>query len=204
MGTYATDLRGEIPPLIRNLVYLFALDQEKDFPTFFSSLILLISSFLLALIAICKKKGGDRYHPSWSGLSVIFLYLSMDETIELHERLSPIFKAIFNTSGLLTYAWVIPYGVFLVIFMIAYFKFTMNLPSLTRKRFVLAGAIYVFGAVVVDMLGGHYRETYGNGVVYHLYTTMEEVLEMGGIVLFIHALMEYMGNYLKGFRLGIK
>lgn len=190
-------------PAIRHLVYLFALDQEKNVPTFFSSLILLFSALLLALIAACKKKELDGYPPSWTGLSVIFLYLSMDEFVELHERLSPLAKALFNTSGLLTYAWVIPYGIFLVIFAIVYFRFTMNLPAITRKRFILAGAIYVFGAVVVDMLSGYHRETYGNGVGYHLYTTVEEVLEMGGIILFIDALMEYMGSNLKKFQLRI-
>ncbi len=49
------------------------------------------------------------------------------------------------------------------------------------------------GAGVVELLGGDYAFLHGReGLVYALVTTVEEICEMLGIVIFIYALLLYM------------
>src|SRR5215208_5096619 len=66
---------------------LFDLDKEANVPTLYSSVTILFCAGLLALIAGARKKGGKRDYLYWAGLAVIFLFLSVDETAGLHERL---------------------------------------------------------------------------------------------------------------------
>ena len=53
--------------------------------------------------------------------------------------------------------------------------------------------MFVTGAVVVEMSTDWYDdEDLLNTLPYNLWNTLEEGLEMGGVVLFIYALLEYM------------
>jgi hypothetical protein len=54
------------------------------------------------------------------------------------------------------------------------------------------------------MITGRYAELYGYNVTFHVIATVEELLEMTGIVIFIYALMSYIDTELKGLRLSIK
>jgi hypothetical protein len=62
-----------------------------------------------------------------------------------------------------------------------------------RRLFILAGLIYLSGAIVIETVGGHYVTVWGHDSIrYVLCTTAEEFLEMIGIVVFIYALLKYM------------
>ena len=62
--------------------------------------------------------------------------------------------------------------------------------------FVISAAIYVSGAIGFEMLGA--REYYNSGdemtLLYSVFYTIEELLEMLGIGCFIYALVSYMVN----------
>lgn len=101
-------------------------------------------------------------------------------------------KVIFNTSGLLNYACVIPYGTIIIIIAITYFKFMMRLPKPILKRFIVAGILFVFGAVSMEILSGMHLEKYGNKTLTNtLMYSFEELLEMSGSVVFLYALVSY-------------
>ena len=62
---------------------------------------------------------------------------------------------------------------------------------------IAAGAIFVGGAIGVEMLGGHWFVTQGrDNVTYVALQTLEETMEMMGIVVFIYALAEYLDEHL--------
>ena len=114
----------------------------------------------------------------------------------------PVRSALDITSGLLFFAWVIPYGIALFIFLAAYLKFTIELPARTRLLFVSAGCIYVTGAIGFELLGGHHYALYGQeNLMYIVLSTSEELFEMGGIVVFVHALLSYVSLELKDLRI---
>jgi hypothetical protein len=184
------------------LVPLFDVGREANVPTLYSSLALLFCATLLALIAYASKHRGQRNAIYWLGLAVIFLLLAVDETAALHERLIEPVRTALNLSGYLYFAWVVPAGLALIAFLLAFAKFIIQLPGRTRFLFILAGAIYVTGAIGFELLGAQQFEIYGHAktVPYAILVTIEELLEMMGVVVFIHALMTYIGSNLSNLR----
>nr|WP_158651823.1 hypothetical protein [Marinobacterium profundum] len=113
---------------VYGLVSLFDFNAEKNIPTLYSSIALVFASILLLFISIIHRNKHEPYF-LWGVLSFIFLFLSIDEISSIHENLGTPTRDFFGASGLLYYAWVIPYGVFLVVFLISYFKFLLVLPK---------------------------------------------------------------------------
>jgi len=181
----------------RMLVLLFDFDTEVNIPTLYSSFSLVIASFLLFIIASSHRRA-DSIQYYWFGLAVIFLFLAVDEIASVHERISAPVRDILDTSGFLYYAWVIPYGIALTIFVAIYFKFLVRLPKNIMFLFVISGAMFVTGSIGFELLGGRHAEMYGeNNFMFCLLYTCEELLEMLGIVIFIHALLLYIASELK-------
>jgi hypothetical protein len=65
----------------------------------------------------------------WIILSIIFLFLSVDNISSIHERLATPTRYLLGTSGFLYYAWVIPYSMALCVFVPLYSKFLLSLPK---------------------------------------------------------------------------
>ncbi len=99
---------------IFGLIPMFNLNSEENIPALFSTLLLLFSSILLALIAFAVKKSSAPHFYYWLGLSLIFLFLSMDESLSIHEGSTRPLRKALDTSGPLFYAWVIPYSIALL------------------------------------------------------------------------------------------
>lgn len=186
---------------VHGLTRLFSFSAEKNIPTLFSSLALILSAALLLVIATTHKKLKASYLP-WLGLTFVFLFLAIDETASIHEKLTLPVRESLNTSGFLYFAWVIPYGIALAILWALYSKFLINLPRRTMILFFISGLIYVSGAMGLEMIGGLRADLHGSDdLVYLLIVTCEEFLEMLGIVIFIYALLLYMAEHLKGLRI---
>ena len=88
-------------------IRLFDLNREENIPTWFSSLLLILNAFILAIIAIRTKAQQGPYYTQWFVLAAIFLYLSVDETAQLHEMVVKRVPLAFNLSGYLYFAWII-------------------------------------------------------------------------------------------------
>ncbi|WP_418639061.1 hypothetical protein [Winogradskyella sp.] len=188
----------------RLLVKLLNVNLEANLPTYFSALVLLGDAILLAFIALGNKaKGGYFWH--WVGMSAIFVFISLDEMIQIHEQLRAPMEALFNTSGLLYFAWFIPYLALVIILGIAYFKFMMHLPKKILKLFILAAVLFIGGAVGMEMLGGMHAEIHGEDTLtYALMYNFEEFLEMSGGAVFFYALLYYIEISFKKLRLRFK
>ncbi len=177
---------------INNVVRLFDLDGEANIPSWFSSLILLLSSLLLFVIAI-SQRNSPRDFLAWSILSAVFLFLSVDEAAMIHEMLINTIKRVFNLSGIFYNAWVIPYGLAAIAGAVLYLPFLRRLPGSVVTFFVIGGIIFISGAVVIEMFEGRYEATHGtSNLMYDLYVAVEEFLEMTGISIFIYALLRYL------------
>lgn len=177
---------------IFGIIPMFTLNREQNIPAFYSSLTLLFCGLLLAIIAAGKKKNRGAYLYHWAGLSALFVFLSMDEALAIHEGTTRPLRSALNTGGLLFYAWVIPYAIGLVILGLVYFKFFAHLPRKTLILFLIAFIVFVSGAIGMELIGGPIDWQYGrDSPLYALVSTIEEVLEMSGVVIFIYALLAY-------------
>jgi len=181
----------------RYLTQILNMDVEKNFPTWYNSLSLLLCSSLLFIISIAKRKLKDPFFYHWIFLSILFFLMSTDEMIQLHEQvISPIRNSL-NTGGFLYFAWVIPAFIFGLLFLMAYLKFIVKLDSKTKILFIISGFVYAFGAMGFEIISGKYVFEFGkNNLTYSLITTVEETLEMVGLILFTYALLNYLSTQL--------
>lgn len=200
-------------PVLGELLKLINLGSDTGVPAWYSSLALLLCSALLAVIAFAKRRHGDRHALRWASLALIFLYLSADEMLRLHERASdkvvqPVFKYLgMEASGLLNYPWIALYAPLVLVFALAYFGFWLALPAKTRILFLIAAALFVGGGIGVEAFNALYDSLYGRGdLVAAMMTHLEELFEMLGVVVFIYALMFYAASdpRLRDLRVGIR
>jgi hypothetical protein len=185
----------------------FDLNKERNFPTYYQGVTLLGCAVLLALIAVYKWKQRDRFRVGWAGLVGVFVVLSMDELCELHEQMHVMLDergVVF--SGVLHYSWVVPALIMGMVFGLAYLRFLWHLPVAIRWRFALAGVVYAFGAVGMEMIAADYDQKVGgdNNLIFQLINNLEECLEMSGIALFILALLRYMADTMPPLKISIE
>ena len=125
-------------------------------------------------------------------MSIVFLYLSVDETAIIHEMSIKPLRSMLHASGPFYYAWVIPGAICTGIFALMYWKFLLHLPSRTRFLYVCAGMVYVGGAIGIETLSAMYAVVHGeNNFTYRLISTLEETFEMLGLVIFLNANLHY-------------
>ncbi|MGB0911521.1 MAG: hypothetical protein ACPGYT_14255 [Nitrospirales bacterium] len=185
---------------IYGLVKLFYLDEERNIPTSFSTLLLLFASLLLAVIMGLEKQQAESRLIYWAILSFGFLFMAADEVLSIHERWTePVRELLGNGNlGIFYYAWVIPYFILILILVPLFLRFLIRLPTKTKFAFVIAGAIYIAGSMGVELIGGYYAEMHGRfNLTYSMIVTVEESLEMGGVILFIWALLSYISDNYK-------
>jgi len=191
---------------VYGLVPLFNFDTESNVPTWYSSVALFMCSLLLGIIAYQKKIEMDRYRSYWIALSLIFLYLSIDEASQIHEesmKLIGLFPQL-NSGGIFYFSWTI-IGIPLVsIFILFYIKFLINLPAKTRFLFLISGVLYVGGALGMELIDGWYASINGKqNLMYAMMTTLEETLEMLGVALFFYSLLSYIHLYVNEITINI-
>ena len=176
----------------KHYVEFFGVSGEGKLPTFYSGVTMLIAAALLGFISMrVPARGVFRAH--WAALGVIFMLLAMDEMVQIHELSTRITREFFGiTSGPLYHAWVIPAMVFLAFMAVAYGRFLWKLPRRSSVLFVVAGVVYVGGALGMEMVDSAYLAARGHDLGYGVLATLEEVGEMSGIVIFIYALMDHL------------
>ena len=178
-----------------NLYVVFDLWAEASIPSWYSITLLLACTALLAVIAGAKRAVADRYARHWLGLALIFLALSIDDAADLHGQSSYKLREMFETGGFLTYAWVIPGAIACVAVGLAYLRFLTDLPPSVRWRFLVGGALFIAGALVMEMIEARYDSQYGvENMPYRIMVAIEESLEMSGLVIFISALLAYLSS----------
>ena len=185
---------------------LFNLDRELNFPTWYSAFNLGFCALLLKIIALGKQQQGDRHARDWRLLSIIFGLLAIDEVVSIHEILIiPEVSEALNLPWFLHSMWVIPGTVFVVWFVRRFSKFLNHLPPRSQQQFVMAACLYVGGALVMEMVGSYFAESIGQQhIVYAAIATVEEILEMAGIIAFLYALLYYVSQWTPKLNLQLK
>jgi len=172
----------ELPWLV---FQLFDLDQENNLPTWYGAFLLSGSSALLWIIAHTKSAEGERWSRHWYVLALGFLLLSLDEVAGIHETL----------NSMIDLTWAVPGGIAALAIGLAFIPFLLDLPASTALRFVLAGVVYLLGAAALEIVGNSMVVNgFEDTLKYEMYVIVEEGLEMIGVILFIHTLLQYMSR----------
>jgi hypothetical protein len=174
-------------PAVEDLVELFSLSYEANLPTWYASSLLFACGILLTAIAADVAARGGHRRRHWIGLAVGFFVMSLDEAIEMHEHLG----GLIGTGGPLYFDWVIPAVLVVAGLALVYVPFLRELPPRRRRQFVIAGAVYLGGAVLAELPLGWWTEHAGtDNPTYAMIDWVEETLELAGASLFLLALAE--------------
>jgi hypothetical protein len=169
--------------VVETIVGLFSLSYESNVPTWYASSLLLVCALVLSAIA----SDASTFRRHWWGLAAGFLVMSIDEAVELHEHAG----GHLDLGGVLYFDWVIPAVALLVVLAALYLPFVRALPARRRRWFVAAGAIYVGGAVGLELPLGWWTDHWGaESAGYALIDWVEETLELAGVSTFLLALVE--------------
>jgi hypothetical protein len=193
---------------LRGIAHFLNVSEERNLPTAFAVMLLAIATLLLAAVFLMESRRGGEMLRYWVVLTCGFLWMTADEAMSFHERvMRPMRRLLGNEDlGLFYYAWVVP-ALALVAVLGAFFaKFLLRLPSPTGRRFLIAGTLFLSGAIGLELFGGRFDEKYGvnelmaageTGLImiqYSALATVEESLEMAGIIFFIWSLLWYLAN----------
>lgn len=176
------------------LIPTWDFNTEGNIPTLFTTFTFLIAGLLLSLITHTKYKASQAYL-AWLILAWVFLFLAMDEATSIHERIGSLFRSQTNTSGIFNISWVIPYGIAAAIFGISYARFLLRLPRRIAAIFSISGIVFVTGAIGIELVGGAIKIQSGDkSLSYALLYTLEESLEMLGVIAFVYGLLSYISS----------
>ena len=95
-----------------------------------------------------------------------FVVMAFDEGWSIHETLVNPIRSLLGSSrlGIFYFAWVVP-GIAIVLALGLYFLgFLRRLPGLTRRQFILAAALFLGGAIGME-LPGEIRYTLVHGQI---------------------------------------
>ncbi|HIG70042.1 MAG: hypothetical protein ABGX04_07690 [Myxococcales bacterium] len=168
-----------------------SLSVEQNLPTWFSSILIFFCALLIAAISFAQDGHGAEHWRHWRGLACVFVYISLDEAVELHEELN----LLLDTDGIFHFGWTIPFGVLVIALSIIYWRFLWQLPTKTRRRFILAGTLYVGGALGVELPLGYWTDLHGDeNLTYALIDWVEESMEICGMSVFAWALANFLAS----------
>lgn len=170
----------------------FDLGVEPSVPTWFSSVVLLLDGLLLLLIARATRVASGRFAGLWLLLGLVFIVLSADEAAQFHEMIDTEVPRWLRLQGVPVLPWVLAAGAFAVLVAVVHVPLLLALPRLFAWLFLLAGALFVGGAVGMEIAGGLAVERFGVASLPHIAArSAGEALEMAGSILFFHALARY-------------
>ena len=200
---FVTAQSGSSPHEVR-LAQFFYVDGERNIPTAFSVLLLMMASVLLAVVTRLEHRSARPFVGHWAALSAGFALMAVDEGWSFHEKLNGPVRALLgnNDLGAYYYAWVVPAIVLVALLTLFFLRFLLQLPTRTRVAFLVAAFFYVGGAVGIELLEGRFDEVHGDrNLVSGLLATVQETGEMVGVIVFVWALLRYLGTHYGDLRL---
>jgi len=174
----------------------FDLGHEPSIPAYFSALLILASAVMLAFLAQTDQHPQRPHRLNWAFLAVVMLALSIDEVVMFHEMGNAMMQ-MTAMGDWLYFAWVIPGGCVALVVALINVRFLLRLPRRTGKLMILAGAVFVAGAVGMELVASVIfsaaeDEIAAQATLSHIASqSVEELLEMIGTGIFLFALFDY-------------
>jgi hypothetical protein len=186
-------------PVALGFVPLFNVDFENNVPTFVAFGLLLCSALTCAWTSALES-ARPRHRRTWAILSLVFLFLAADEALSLHEQLGDFMHARFDGLGLPLFAWVLPYGLAVLLAGAYLLRWFLELERPLQVSLLVSGGIFLFGAIGLEFVAsGLYTSLPEDREVYRtlsidLLATVEEACEFIGVSLFLHTMVKRLGG----------
>jgi hypothetical protein len=172
---------------------VFNLNSESSFATWYSSMQLLCIALLSLIFVLGYRRRHSTSRKTLSILPLLFLFLSIDEIAQIHEKLGKLSdyllaggtreNSIFHQTGI----WMLVLGVPFIIFFLVWTS-SLSLKKVFASseifwRFVIGMGVFLFGALGFETLSNFANP--GNALV--MVIVFEEGLEMFGATLMLWA-----------------
>jgi len=182
---------------VARLMHRLDLGFEPSLANWYSSVAMLACAGLILVIAVHKRRSGESYAAHWYGFSGLMLLLAVDENVMLHELANRTLNQWLGGRGILHYTWVVPGALFTLLVTLLYLGFLRHFGPRMRWLLISSGAVFVSGALGMEMVEGVLVEEYGLADLrFTLALAIEEGLEMLGIVLLVYSLLDYIERHL--------
>ena len=172
---------------------LVNLDAERTIPSWFSSIQLCVIG-LVFLHFTFNVPFLQTYQRLFALMSLGFIFMSLDENISIHERITYRYQDVEwlprfqGNHGI----WISVYLVIAVIFLLVNLKPMLTLIKQyphNARIFVLGGALFVAGGLLMEIIGYYLVGEEGPGLAYYLEVTIEEFLEMAGASVMLYSIL---------------
>ena len=165
---------------------------ERNPSTWFSGLLLAVAG---ALAFVVGRGRSDAAR--WNLVAALLWLLSVDEVASFHERLG----GIPVIPGVGSRGWV-GAGVLLVgVVAVKLVPWAAAQDTSLRVALFAGSAVFIAGAIGFEVLSGNHEVTHGPDTTYWALATIEENLEMLGVLLVVKGLLDHLAT--TGRRLGI-
>lgn len=176
----------DIVPVPHIITRRFILIDEHTVAAWYSSLLLFTAAILLGVIVHLNGMHASL-RSRWRVLAIVFLFLSMDEAVALHETIPMLLLKLGIDTQWMYFgaAFVVVLGIYLI-------RWFRSFDSRMRKILLLSAVMFVGGALGVETLSGVVARSHGiESIAYVSMATVEETLEMLGCCLFVYALLDH-------------
>lgn len=186
-------------------IWRLDLDTEASLPTWLSSALMLVCALALLAIGLQTRREGLFKALPWLLLSAGFFFISLDESISLHEWLSAALSAQMDNGGLFYFVWTLPALIACGVGLACFLPFILSFKGLDRALLLGSAAVFLAGAIGMEMIGGSVAEVAGiDNLRYRLLATVEETLEFAGLLIFLLFLLRRLRSLPGGLTLRFK
>jgi hypothetical protein len=177
----------DLKEFIHHVFTIFYVGAEFNFPSWFSSLSLMSSTIVIALIAYVLYRQHKPYVLHWVGLSGLFILFGLDEFLTIRETVGTLLGTFFRLTDIFYFSWPVLGLLGVTVISIVYWRFVAELPPRTRQLFILSVIVIVSGAMGVEIVRHYYKLIYGQANWgYEFIEYVEKALELSGMGLFFY------------------
>ena len=179
------------------LYSLFNVNQEFSIPTLYEVGLFWLAAALAALNAYRTARhgsAGPRPPLTWAATAFTLLVMGLDELLSLHEQTGQLAGAAGQAIEGYGYAWTVvafPVAAILGAFFLAQFRRIFADRPGQLVMLVMAGAIFIGGAVFVENFHLYLQKQHGLPETLSVYHLLEEMGEMLGITLAIRVFYQH-------------
>jgi hypothetical protein len=166
---------------------------EANLATWFSTGLLLTGALLTALVARAKAHADDPMKYYWMALSLLILFMSIDEAGQVHEMLNRPTQQLLGVSQYTRWVWILPAIVAVTAFVVVSLRLLAAQSRHTRRLMILAFGLFVLGAFGIETIGAILFGV-DRPLEAELTATVEEFFEMSGVVVFIYAMLDLLAS----------
>jgi hypothetical protein len=179
-------------------------NPTQTIPTWFSSFQFGLAGVLLLAIGFRTRELRLGSLVPWAALGLILIFLSIDDTVMVHELLGgkgTIGDQLNDALGLgfISFDWVVPVAIVMLALLPFFIPFGLKLPLGTLGVFALAAVLLVGSQAGIETYTGHWLETHSiDTLPYHRLSLAEDALKLVSQTVLIFGVLTYYRDNLSG------